>query len=359
MNFSSHACLRLLQYHASSSSHACVSIAVPFFFLFPCLRLLQYRASFSSHACVYCSTVPLSLTVTTMVCVTTRKVQCVSMQRKQRKQRKQCMQCKQRKQASDCRNVARIVRVYGVRFFDRKFHSRMSLVPTPARLTLMHACDQQHSSRVFTSFTGWYCKLHPNTEGTSTIQRLRTAYSLFTLHPPLRMPRASGRSIVNCPSTYTTGGGGGSAAPLTASGFRRVAQIQPKTTKEIRVLQRLGGLEQVDVNTVCGSDANSNSSTASLNATSKVNISSGTNSNGASVKGCNPKQATPVHRLADLSLATVIESVEQNRFLFIDQLPSELLQMLVDRLVRYPLCTMDSAIHRSERHALCTMDSAI
>jgi hypothetical protein len=39
-------------------------------------------------------------------------------------------------------------------FFDRKLHSRMPLVPTPARLKLLHACDQCHSTRVFTPLTG-------------------------------------------------------------------------------------------------------------------------------------------------------------------------------------------------------------
>jgi hypothetical protein len=33
-------------------------------------------------------------------------------------------------------------------FFDRKLHSRMPLVPTSARLKLLHACDQWNSSRV-------------------------------------------------------------------------------------------------------------------------------------------------------------------------------------------------------------------
>jgi hypothetical protein len=41
----------------------------------------------------------------------------------------------------------------------------MSLVPMPARLKLLQACDHWHSSRVFTPRTGWHCKLRPNTEG--------------------------------------------------------------------------------------------------------------------------------------------------------------------------------------------------
>ena len=51
-------------------------------------------------------------------------------------------------------------------FFDRNLHSRMPLSFTPVlRLKLLHACDQWHSSRVFTPLTGPHCKLRPNTEG--------------------------------------------------------------------------------------------------------------------------------------------------------------------------------------------------
>jgi hypothetical protein len=39
-------------------------------------------------------------------------------------------------------------------FSDRNLHSRMPLDPTHARLKLLHACDQWHSSRVFTPLTG-------------------------------------------------------------------------------------------------------------------------------------------------------------------------------------------------------------
>jgi hypothetical protein len=34
-----------------------------------------------------------------------------------------------------------------------------------ARLKLVHACDQWHSSRLCTPLTGWHCKFRPNTEG--------------------------------------------------------------------------------------------------------------------------------------------------------------------------------------------------
>jgi hypothetical protein len=57
------------------------------------------------------------------------------------------------------------LRRYGARFFDRYVHSRMPLVPTPARLKLLHVCNQCHSSRGFVPLTGWHRKLRPNTEG--------------------------------------------------------------------------------------------------------------------------------------------------------------------------------------------------
>jgi hypothetical protein len=63
---------------------------------------------------------------------------------------------------------------YGARF-DGKLHSRMPLVPTPARLKLLQACDQWHSSRVSPFLTSSHCKLRPNTEG---------------LPPPTRCPRS-------------------------------------------------------------------------------------------------------------------------------------------------------------------------
>jgi hypothetical protein len=57
-------------------------------------------------------------------------------------------------------------------FFERDLHSRLPLVPTPARLKHLHVRDQLHYSRVFTPLTGWYCKLRPNTEGTQTFPTL-------------------------------------------------------------------------------------------------------------------------------------------------------------------------------------------
>jgi hypothetical protein len=49
--------------------------------------------------------------------------------------------------------------------FDGNLHPRMPLVPTPARLKLLQACDQWHSSRMSAPLTGSHCKLRPNTEG--------------------------------------------------------------------------------------------------------------------------------------------------------------------------------------------------
>jgi hypothetical protein len=54
------------------------------------------------------------------------------------------------------------------RVFDRNLHSMMLLSFTPLLLLKRcHACDQCHSSLVFTPLTGWHCKFRPNTEGHS------------------------------------------------------------------------------------------------------------------------------------------------------------------------------------------------
>jgi hypothetical protein len=60
-------------------------------------------------------------------------------------------------------------------FSDGNLHSRMPLVPMPARLKRCHACDQWHSSRVSAPLTSSHCKLRPNTKGTGRH------------HPPSRM----------------------------------------------------------------------------------------------------------------------------------------------------------------------------
>jgi hypothetical protein len=49
--------------------------------------------------------------------------------------------------------------------FRQKFTLGMPLVPTPARLKLLHACDQWHSSLLSTFLTSSHCKMRPNTKG--------------------------------------------------------------------------------------------------------------------------------------------------------------------------------------------------
>jgi hypothetical protein len=44
-------------------------------------------------------------------------------------------------------------------------HSRMPLSFMPLLHLTRCACDQWHSSWVFTPLTGWHCKLRPHTEG--------------------------------------------------------------------------------------------------------------------------------------------------------------------------------------------------
>jgi hypothetical protein len=72
-------------------------------------------------------------------------------------------------------------------FSDSNLLSRMSWVPTPARSkSSEQACDQWHSSRVFTPLTGWHCKLRPNTEGLDLRRpgtTLLTINSVATLRP--------------------------------------------------------------------------------------------------------------------------------------------------------------------------------
>jgi hypothetical protein len=50
-------------------------------------------------------------------------------------------------------------------FFGIHLHSRMPLVSMPARLKLLHASDQWHSSQVSTASYRCHCKLCSNTEG--------------------------------------------------------------------------------------------------------------------------------------------------------------------------------------------------
>jgi hypothetical protein len=55
----------------------------------------------------------------------------------------------------------------------------MPLVPTPTRLKLLHACDQYHSSWVFTPLTSWHCKFRPNTEGRLHTPHLNFSHAVF------------------------------------------------------------------------------------------------------------------------------------------------------------------------------------
>jgi hypothetical protein len=86
-----------------------------------------------------------------------------------------------------------------VRVFGRNvLHSRIPLVPTPARLKLLHACYQWHSSRVSTFLTSSHCKLRPNTKG------------IHRRHPRLwneghhRLPGAALPSDAHTASTVTS-----------------------------------------------------------------------------------------------------------------------------------------------------------
>ena len=64
-------------------------------------------------------------------------------------------------------------------------HSRMPLVPTPALLKLLQACDQWHfseSSRAFTSLTGSHYKFCRNSEGSRTPTATMTSHSVLHAH---------------------------------------------------------------------------------------------------------------------------------------------------------------------------------
>jgi hypothetical protein len=92
-------------------------------------------------------------------------------------------------------------------FFGRNLHSRMPLDPMPARLTarlkLLHACDQWHSSRVSTFLTSSHCNLRPNTEGQCT--QAGSHYLLQRIHGERRRELEEG--VVWCPARVQGGGG--------------------------------------------------------------------------------------------------------------------------------------------------------
>jgi hypothetical protein len=55
--------------------------------------------------------------------------------------------------------------LYGAPIFGQEFAFEDAIDPTPARLKLLHACDQSQASRVFTFLPIDTEKLRPNTEG--------------------------------------------------------------------------------------------------------------------------------------------------------------------------------------------------
>jgi HrpA-like RNA helicase len=88
-------------------------------------------------------------------------------------------------------------------FFDRNLHSRMPLVPTPACLKLLHACDQWHSSRVVAhlpidnNFSSWNLKhkvgqhflvAHLPFDAVNSVQTLKVSRSARTNHELCHIP---------------------------------------------------------------------------------------------------------------------------------------------------------------------------
>jgi hypothetical protein len=57
------------------------------------------------------------------------------------------------------------------------------LVTTSARLKLLYACDQCHSSQMFIPLTGWHCELRPNTEGIGRLVCAATDHELLPHNP--------------------------------------------------------------------------------------------------------------------------------------------------------------------------------
>jgi hypothetical protein len=84
--------------------------------------------------------------------------------------------------------------LYGARFSAGGFTRGVPLRFTPLLLQLKrcHACDQLHSSRVFTPLTGSHCKFRPNTEGLFCFLNgqclsdvtINSATTLMTSHNP-------------------------------------------------------------------------------------------------------------------------------------------------------------------------------
>jgi hypothetical protein len=76
--------------------------------------------------------------------------------------------------------MIKIGKAYGARFSTRSFHSRVPLSFTPLlRLKRCHACDQCHSSRVFTPLTSCHCEVRPNT---NSLQKAAKTESHLTMN---------------------------------------------------------------------------------------------------------------------------------------------------------------------------------
>jgi hypothetical protein len=118
-------------------------------------------------------------------------------------------------------------------FFDRNFHSRMPLVPTPARLMLLHACDQWHSSRVFAHLTGSHCKLRPNTEGTW----LGHGSLLVWVHLERSSSRTTTTTTTTTPVSVTSRA---ASAPAPATPATPVPPVPPATPAMTCLLEREG-----------------------------------------------------------------------------------------------------------------------
>jgi hypothetical protein len=89
-------------------------------------------------------------------------------------------------------------------FFDRILHSRIPLVPTPARMKLVHVRDQWHSSRVSTIIYGSHVLCRHTTEGTHPLvvvdSSLTARFSNCEIRPMVMSqgpPGEDGRLTIN------------------------------------------------------------------------------------------------------------------------------------------------------------------
>jgi hypothetical protein len=85
----------------------------------------------------------------------------------------------------------KVAELYGtVRVFRKKIYLEDAIGSHACSLEALHACDQWHSSRVFTPLTGWHCKLRPNTEGMQP-----TSISMAYDTVPIRLRVAAGGRV--------------------------------------------------------------------------------------------------------------------------------------------------------------------